>query len=138
MIGGVSSTISGSSGWSTIHCQRRGVTYRIAASSAANTSQITTFRPAPIHHAADPDSLRVSTIDGITSNAATKTGSSNRFCIRVVRSSTVATFDRRSGGRLLATADCVNPAQLRRFAPVHAVLGVEATCRGFRSGGTNT
>ena len=93
MIGGVSSTISGSSGWSAVHCHRRGVTARIAPSSAANTSQITTFSSAPIHQATDPDSLRVSAIDGITSTAATVTGHSKRFCIRAVRSSTVATFD---------------------------------------------
>jgi hypothetical protein len=110
MIGGVSSTTSGSSGWSIIHCHRFGVTYRIAVSSAAKTSQITTLSSAPIHHAVDPDSLRVRAIDGITNTAATVTGHSNRFCIRAVRSSTAATFD---GVQPVA---CCKPIRLPRHA----------------------
>ena len=50
-----------------------GVTYGIAASSAANTSQITTFRTSPSSSSVDPGSDRLSVIAGITSSAATMT-----------------------------------------------------------------
>lgn len=87
--GGVRNTTTTSIGCCLSHCHLRGVTARIEKNSAANVSQISQFPTAAIvfHGALALDcSIRIT---GMTSSAAIRTGHSQNFVRRLLRSSTI-------------------------------------------------